>query len=73
MARKMFEDMFEGTVLKEDIQRILGECNIQGLREFTEDDLTFIKEMIDVPRQLEQQGVYKLCSLKFMLIPVKIY
>jgi hypothetical protein len=73
MARKMFDDMLESTVLKEDIQRILGECKIPGFKEFTEDDFTFIKDMIDVPSQLEQQDVYKLCSLKFMLIPVKIY
>jgi hypothetical protein len=68
MARKMFEEMLEGNdeELKKDIQKILGECNIPDFQTFEEDDFTFIKEMIDVPKNIEQR-VQTFCSCCLLL------
>ncbi|XP_060566071.1 deoxynucleoside triphosphate triphosphohydrolase SAMHD1-like isoform X2 [Ruditapes philippinarum] len=55
MARKLFEYMLDKNngEIKDKIQAIIGACNIPNFEEFTEDDFTFIKEMIDVPKDLE--------------------
>jgi hypothetical protein len=60
MARKMFKYILEKNngEIKDKIQTIIGACNIPDFEEFTEDDFTFIKEMIDVPKDLERGVVY---------------
>ncbi|XP_053400920.1 deoxynucleoside triphosphate triphosphohydrolase SAMHD1-like [Mercenaria mercenaria] len=56
MARKMLEFMLEdeNEKLKGDIQTIIRNCNIPGFEQFEERDFTFIKEMIDVPKDIER-------------------
>lgn len=53
----MFEYMLNdnGGKVKDDIQKIISECKIPNFEEFTDDDFLFIKEMIDKPRDLQEE------------------
>ncbi|XP_045193987.2 deoxynucleoside triphosphate triphosphohydrolase SAMHD1-like [Mercenaria mercenaria] len=54
-ARKMFEYMLDNNngEVKKDIQKILADCKLQ---KFEEEDFTFIKEMIDDPKNMETEN-----------------
>ncbi|XP_053400926.1 deoxynucleoside triphosphate triphosphohydrolase SAMHD1-like isoform X2 [Mercenaria mercenaria] len=55
-ARKMFEYMLDNNngEVKRDIKEILRDCKIPGFDKFEEKDFTFIKEMIDDPKDIER-------------------
>lgn len=41
--------------VKSDIQNIIRDCRMEEFTEFTERDFLFIKEMIDKPKDLDQE------------------
>ena len=53
---------------KKEIQDCIKECNIEDFKEFTEDDFTFIKEIIDLPKDIEHGVMFVSLYILYTLL-----